>query len=179
MQSGIWTLSSPTRDGTHPPALGAWNLSHWTAREAPWFIVLDSGSCSEFRHICIWLGCCSPLFWAQAPEVATKAFFQAHSQPLSLLTLSRLVAGPELKLVAASHTLEKCGFIPQGWTRKSMRPPFPATPWREMSGASGLSPGTPPPPSTTWCPFPSKETGHCPSLLGWPTVPICLVWGVS
>ena len=43
VRSGIWTLSSPTRDGTHPPALGAWNLSHWTAREAPWFIVLDSG----------------------------------------------------------------------------------------------------------------------------------------
>ena len=70
----------------------------------------------------------SPPFWARAPEVATKAFFQAHSQPLFLLTLSHLAAGLELKLEAASHTLEKRGFIPQGWTRKSMRPPFPATP---------------------------------------------------
>ena len=59
--------------------------------------------------------------------MATKAFFQAHSQPLSLLTLP-LATGPELKLVAASHTLEKRGFIPRGWTRKSVRPPFSATP---------------------------------------------------
>ena len=51
--SGIWNISSSTRDGTHPPALGAWNLRHWTAREAPWSIVLDSESCSELHHVVV------------------------------------------------------------------------------------------------------------------------------
>ena len=32
---GIWALSSPTRDGTEVPALGAWSLIHRTPREVP------------------------------------------------------------------------------------------------------------------------------------------------
>ena len=32
--------SSPTRDGTRPPALGAWDLSHWTTREVPVLVML-------------------------------------------------------------------------------------------------------------------------------------------
>ena len=29
----MWDLSSTTRDGTVPPALGAQSLNHWTTRE--------------------------------------------------------------------------------------------------------------------------------------------------
>ena len=29
----MWDLNSPTRDQTHAPVLGAWNLNHWTTRE--------------------------------------------------------------------------------------------------------------------------------------------------
>ena len=32
---GMWDLSSPTRDRTHAPALGARSLNQWTAREVP------------------------------------------------------------------------------------------------------------------------------------------------
>ena len=32
--------SSLTRNGTWPPALGAWNLSHWTTREVPVLVML-------------------------------------------------------------------------------------------------------------------------------------------
>ena len=31
--------SSPTRDQTGPPALGAWSLAHWTTREVPYTTV--------------------------------------------------------------------------------------------------------------------------------------------
>ena len=33
-------LSSPTRDGTHGPALGDDSLNHWTTREVPIFVVV-------------------------------------------------------------------------------------------------------------------------------------------
>ena len=35
MLHSAWDPSSPTRDQTAPPAGGAWNLSHWTTRDAP------------------------------------------------------------------------------------------------------------------------------------------------
>ena len=37
VQLSLWGLSSPTRDYVKPtpPAVGAWNLNHWTAREVP------------------------------------------------------------------------------------------------------------------------------------------------
>ena len=31
----MWDLSSPTRDGTHTPAMAARHLKHWTTREVP------------------------------------------------------------------------------------------------------------------------------------------------
>ena len=38
----MWNLSSPSRDWTHTPCIGTWNLYHWTAREVPswafWFV---------------------------------------------------------------------------------------------------------------------------------------------
>ena len=36
----MWDLSSPTRDQTHAPALGAWSLKPWMAREVPIFCFL-------------------------------------------------------------------------------------------------------------------------------------------
>ena len=39
---GLWVLISPTRDETHAPAVEAWNLNPWTAREVPRFDVLNS-----------------------------------------------------------------------------------------------------------------------------------------
>ena len=33
--SGMWDLSSPTRDRTHVPCFGRWILNHWTTREVP------------------------------------------------------------------------------------------------------------------------------------------------
>ena len=35
MPHGLWGLGSPTRDGTHAPALEARSLNHWTSREVP------------------------------------------------------------------------------------------------------------------------------------------------
>ena len=32
---GMWCLSSLTRDWTHTPCIGRWNLNHWTTREVP------------------------------------------------------------------------------------------------------------------------------------------------
>ena len=36
--------SSPNRPGIEPgpPALGAWSLSHWTTREVPWWVILNT-----------------------------------------------------------------------------------------------------------------------------------------
>ena len=33
--SGMWDLSSPTKDGTHTPALEAWSLNRSSTREVP------------------------------------------------------------------------------------------------------------------------------------------------
>ena len=42
----MWDLSSPTRDQTHAPAVEAWRLNHWTAREVPGVMMaLDVGIC--------------------------------------------------------------------------------------------------------------------------------------
>ena len=35
---GLWDLSSPPRMEPVPPALEAWSLNHWTAREFPKFL---------------------------------------------------------------------------------------------------------------------------------------------
>ena len=35
LQSSMWELSSPTRDGTQAPALAMQSLNHWFAREVP------------------------------------------------------------------------------------------------------------------------------------------------
>ena len=35
MPCSVQDLSSPTRDGTQVPALEAWSLKNWTAREVP------------------------------------------------------------------------------------------------------------------------------------------------
>ena len=32
---GMWDLSSLTRNRTHTPCIGRWNLNHWTTRELP------------------------------------------------------------------------------------------------------------------------------------------------
>ena len=32
---GTWDLSAPTRDQTHTPCIGRWNLNRWTTREVP------------------------------------------------------------------------------------------------------------------------------------------------
>ena len=33
----MWDLSSPSRDRTRAPCMGARSLNHWTAREVPWW----------------------------------------------------------------------------------------------------------------------------------------------
>ena len=33
--SGLWDLSSPTRDWTHAPGIARWILNHWPSREVP------------------------------------------------------------------------------------------------------------------------------------------------
>ena len=35
-------LSSPTRDGTCTPAVEAWSLNHWTAREVPTLFIFKA-----------------------------------------------------------------------------------------------------------------------------------------
>ena len=35
MLHGMQDLSSPARDQTRAPAVGAWSLNHWTTREVP------------------------------------------------------------------------------------------------------------------------------------------------
>ena len=32
---GMWDLSSQTKDWTHTPCIGRWNLNYWTTQEAP------------------------------------------------------------------------------------------------------------------------------------------------
>ena len=34
---GMWDLSSPARDWTHAPCIGALSLNHWTTREVPFY----------------------------------------------------------------------------------------------------------------------------------------------
>ena len=48
MPQGMQDLSSITRDWTHLPALAAWSLDHWTAREVPQINLVN---CS------LWTGC--------------------------------------------------------------------------------------------------------------------------
>ena len=38
---GMWDLSSLGIEPV-PPAMEAWSLNHWTAREVPLYLVLDS-----------------------------------------------------------------------------------------------------------------------------------------
>ena len=35
LATGMWDLSSRTRDQTHTPGMGKQNLNHWIAREVP------------------------------------------------------------------------------------------------------------------------------------------------
>ena len=39
---GMWDPSSLTRDQTHSPCTGRWNLNHWTARRVPVDVSLQS-----------------------------------------------------------------------------------------------------------------------------------------
>ena len=43
----MWDPSSPTRDGTQPPALEAQCLNHWIARGTPWIIFLCTLGCVQ------------------------------------------------------------------------------------------------------------------------------------
>ena len=39
----MWDLRSQTRDQTHNPCTGKWNLSHWTTREVPiWCVFVQT-----------------------------------------------------------------------------------------------------------------------------------------
>jgi len=37
---GMWNLSCPIKDQTYTPCIGRRSLYHWTAREAPWVLIL-------------------------------------------------------------------------------------------------------------------------------------------
>ena len=118
--------------------------------------------------VCLWLGCWFPSDSGLGPEVAAEAFSQAHSPPLSLLTLSPLAAGPELQLAPASQALEKRGCGYSGLDQKACEASIP---WDSLKGNGWCFKAESR--DLPRCPPPSKETNHCPSLLGWPTVPIC------
>ena len=61
MLQGMWNFSSPTRNGTMPPALEVWSLNHWTASEVlallskvhGHFWHQDTGDTSEMHCSCI------------------------------------------------------------------------------------------------------------------------------
>ena len=44
---GMWDLSSLTRERTLNPCMEEWCLNHWTAREVPIIMLLDSEICLE------------------------------------------------------------------------------------------------------------------------------------
>ena len=47
----MWDLSSPTRMEPAPPALEAWSLNHWTAREVQLLIYLIGRTICQLREM--------------------------------------------------------------------------------------------------------------------------------
>ena len=50
----MWDHGSPTRDWTSDPALGAWNLNHWTSTEVQPTVVLMSWDTGH-AGVCRWM----------------------------------------------------------------------------------------------------------------------------
>ena len=42
LATGMWNLSSLTRDGSHTPCIGSWNLNYWSFRDVPTSFFEDS-----------------------------------------------------------------------------------------------------------------------------------------
>ena len=96
----------PTMEGTGAPALGAWDLSHWTTRKVPWLSILNIVVCiCQFQSL--------NLSFLPYMEVVLKhngKFLSGKESHSALLPAVRDTAFLPSPKAAVQHEFQLCQF---------------------------------------------------------------------